>query len=205
MSEHYSNTDTGSKPADPYTDKNLQEPGLQEKIEGLNSFADRCKFCMMTTKMNDGNLASRCMALAGKENTVDFIFHTNTESGKTDDLKANPDINLGFLNNTGEWASVSGEAIIETDRDAVKKHYSPALKAWLGDLGDGIHNGEADDPRIALIRVKTKTAQYAVSYVNSVTSTFQVVKGAVTGETPAVNKLRHLSEDECNQARSGSS
>ena len=62
----YSNTDTGSKPADPYKEKNLEEPSVQEKVADLNAFMDKCKFCMMTTKTNDGILASRCMALAAK-------------------------------------------------------------------------------------------------------------------------------------------
>lgn len=66
----FSNTDTGGKTADPYTAKNLQEPGLKEKVEDLVQFIDKCKFCMMTTKTSDGLLASRCMALAAKVCTV---------------------------------------------------------------------------------------------------------------------------------------
>jgi general stress protein 26 len=55
----FSNTDTGSKTADPYTAKNLQDPSLKEKV-------DKSKFCMMTTKTQDGLLASRCMAVAAR-------------------------------------------------------------------------------------------------------------------------------------------
>lgn len=62
----FSNTDTGSKTADPYTAKNEQEPSLKEKVEDLNQFVDKAKFCMMTTKTAEGRLASRCMALAAK-------------------------------------------------------------------------------------------------------------------------------------------
>lgn len=62
----FSNTDTGNKPADPYTQKNAQDPSLQEKVEDLTTFIDKCKFCMMTTMTGDGKLASRCMALAAK-------------------------------------------------------------------------------------------------------------------------------------------
>ncbi|EMC95641.1 hypothetical protein BAUCODRAFT_122945 [Baudoinia panamericana UAMH 10762] len=199
----FSNTDTGSKPADPYTQKNIQDPDLHEKVQDLIGFVDRCKFCMMTTNTSDGLLASRCMALAGKEgNGVDFIFHANTESGKTNDLDAHPEINLGFLNNSGEWASISGKASVITDRDMVHKHYSPALKAWIGDLGDGKHDGGPDDPRVAVIKVQSKTAQYAVSRNTQIGSMIEVAKGIITGEAPQVNKLRHLSEQELQQARS---
>lgn len=63
----FSNTDTGSKPADPYKQKNLHEPELKEKIEDLVKFMDHCKFGMMTTRIaSSGLLTSRCMALAAK-------------------------------------------------------------------------------------------------------------------------------------------
>lgn len=62
----FSNTDTGSKPSDPYTQKNVEEPSLKEKVEDFKQFVDKAKFCMLTTKTQEGLLASRCMALAAK-------------------------------------------------------------------------------------------------------------------------------------------
>jgi general stress protein 26 len=137
-------------------------------------------------------------------NGADILFHTNTETGKTDDLAANPEINLGFLNSFGEWASISGNAEVITDRSKVKEYYSPGLKAWLGDLGDGTHDGGPEDPRIGLIKVKSQTAQYAVSRKNILTSAVEIAKGVVTGEVPQTNKMRFLSESELDKVRSGS-
>lgn len=131
-----------------------------------------------------------------------MIFHANSESGKTDDLKANSEVNLGFLNSVGEWASISGSATVETDRAMVHKYYSPALKAWVGDLGDGKHDGGPDDPRIVVIKVKSKTIQYAVSRKTIIGNTIEIAKGIVTGEAPQVNKIRHLDERELQQVRS---
>lgn len=63
----FSNTDTGSKPADPYTAKNSDDPSTKEKIDDLVAFVEKSKFCMMTTVApSNGQLVSRCMALAGK-------------------------------------------------------------------------------------------------------------------------------------------
>jgi hypothetical protein len=59
-------TNTQIRPADPYTAKNKQEPELKEKIEDLVAFVERTKFCLLTTRTQDGLLASRCMALAAK-------------------------------------------------------------------------------------------------------------------------------------------
>ncbi|MCJ1244890.1 BLI-3 blue-light-inducible Bli-3 protein [Trapelia coarctata] len=194
----FSNTDTGSKPQDPYKEKNKDETSLREKIEDLVTFMDKCKFAMMTTRIeSSGLLVSRCMALAAKESGgVDLLFHTNTESGKTDDLKSDPDINIAFLNSSGEWASVSGKATISTDRSLIHQHYSPALKAWMGDLGDGKHDGGPDDPRIGIISVKAVTATYAITNQSFVGRGLEIAKGTVTGEAPKVNNLRELSEEE---------
>lgn len=157
----------------------------------------------MTTRIaSSGLLVSRCMALAGKEgNGIDMIFHANTESGKTDDLASDPKINLSFQTPSGEWASISGEASVETGRDFVHKYYSPALKAWLGDLGDGKHDGGPDDPRICAIKVKAITAQYALSGRSSIGGFIEFAKGVATGETAGVNKLRYIEESELKQWR----
>ena len=132
---------------------------------------------------------------------MDLLFHTNTESGKTDDLATHSTVNVAFINSSGEWASISGHATVETDRSVVKKYYSPSLKAWMGDLGDGTHDGSADDPRIGVIRVKASTAQYAISKRTQLGSLVEVAKGVVTGETADVNKLRKISEEEVQQWR----
>jgi general stress protein 26 len=132
-----------------------------------------------------------------KENGgIDLLFHTNTESGKTDDIESDPHINISFLNASGEWASISGSASILTDRETVKKYYSKSLKAWLGDLGDGKHDGGPEDPRIGVIRVNTKTATYALVRKSAISRGVEIAKGAVTGEAASVNKLREISEQE---------
>jgi hypothetical protein len=63
----FSNADTGSKPADPYKQKNLDNhASLRDKVEDLVQFIDSSKFGMMTTRAQNGLLVSRCMALAAK-------------------------------------------------------------------------------------------------------------------------------------------
>ncbi|KAI9741415.1 MAG: BLI-3 blue-light-inducible Bli-3 protein [Claussenomyces sp. TS43310] len=201
----FSNTDTGSKPADPYKAKNIDHASIKEKVEGLSDFISSCKFGMMTTRDSEGMLVSRCMALAAKENGgIDLIFHTNTESGKTDDLQFDQHINISFLNASGEWASVSGTAKVVTDRSVVSKYYSSALKAWLGDLGDGKHDGGPEDPRIGIIKVASNTATYAIVRKNVAKRALEVAQGVVTGQAATVNKLREISKEEIDTWRSSS-
>jgi hypothetical protein len=63
----FSNTDTGSKPADPYKENNVDDASIKEKVTDLTEFISACKFGMMTTREGaTGSLVSRAMALAGK-------------------------------------------------------------------------------------------------------------------------------------------
>lgn len=86
----------------------------------------------------------------------------------------------------------------------VHKYYTPALKAWIGDLGDGKHDGGPDDPRICTIKVNAVTAQYALSRRTTVGGFVEFAKGVATGEAPSVNKLRHIGEAEVKQCKSSS-
>ncbi|PBP27222.1 protein bli-3 [Diplocarpon rosae] len=194
----FSNADTGSKPADPYKAANKDETSIKEKVEDLSEFIKASKFGMMTTRDgSSGALVSRCMALAAQEaGGIDLIFHTNTESGKTNDIDSDSHINISFLNSSGEWASVSGQASIITDRSVVKKYYSSALKAWLGDLGDGKHDGGPEDPRIGVIKVSAVTATYALTRKNAVARGVEMAQGVITGKPASVNKLRELSQQD---------
>ncbi|KAF6835116.1 protein bli-3 [Colletotrichum musicola] len=204
----FSNTSTGDKPADPYKATNKQtDISLKDKVEDLVNFANKSKFGMMTTRdAKSGALVSRCMALAATENGgIDLLFHTNTESHKTDEIDSDPHINIAFYNSSGDWASISGLSSVITDRALVKKHYSSALKAWLGDLGDGKHDGSEKDPRIGVIRVKTVSATYAISNSNVLGRVAQVAEGIVTGSPAQVNKLREISSQEVEQYRSTAS
>lgn len=202
MAQTFSNTD--AKHADPYKEANLDtDVPVDQKILDLSEFMKNCKFSLMTTRdAKSGNLVSRCMALAGQElGGIDLLFHTNTESGKTDDLATDSHINIGFLNNSGEWASVSGVANIVTDRSLVKKYYASHLKAWMGDLGDGKHDGGPEDPRIGIIRVKMTTAHYSISKKNYVAQMAEVAQGTITGKPASVNRLREISEEEVKKWR----
>jgi len=208
MATSFSNTDTGDAPADPYKEANAdRDVALKQKVDDLKDFMNACKFGMMTTRHSvSGRLVSRCMALAATETAgIDLIFLTNTESNKTDEITSDPQVNISFINLKGEWASISGVSTILTDRSLIKKHYNPELKAWLGDLGDGVHNGEEDDPRIGVIRVKMTTATYSLVAKGLVGRVAEIAKGMASGKPAAVNKLREITEEEVKAWRSSAS
>lgn len=117
-------------------------------------------------------------------------------------MSSDSHINISFLNSSGEWASISGTASIITDRSVVKKYYTPTLKAWVGDLGDGVHDGSENDPRIGVIKVKTVTATYSLVAKNFLARAADIAQGAITGQTAQSNSLREISESEAQQWRS---
>ncbi|OJJ50027.1 hypothetical protein ASPZODRAFT_13130 [Penicilliopsis zonata CBS 506.65] len=194
-------TSAGTKPVDPYKSRNFEDPPLKQKIEDLVDFISEMKFGMLTTKASTDSdlLASRCMALAGKENGgIDLIFHTNLFSGKTMDLTLHPkETNMSFLDPiSGAWASISGTATVIADPAVVAKYYSPTLKAWLGDLGDGVHDGGPSDPRIGVIKLESKLATYVLARQGMFGRAIETVKSAARGDVPAINSIRELSLEE---------
>lgn len=57
------------------------------------------------------------------------------------------------LSRTTDWLSVAGKARISDDRERIKETFSSLTSSWFGDLGDGVHDGSANDPRVQLIVV----------------------------------------------------
>ncbi|EAU39250.1 conserved hypothetical protein [Aspergillus terreus NIH2624] len=194
------NTSTGNQSVDPYKSKSAEDPPLEQKIEDLVDFISETKYGMLTTKMSDSDLlTSRCMALAGKEHGgIDLIFHTNLFAGKTLDLSVHPqETNMSFLDQvTGSWASISGTAHIIADQETVQKYYTPTLAAWLGDLGDGVHDGGPTDPRIGVIRLEAKLATYSLARRGMFGRAVETIKSAAKGDVAVVNSIRELSTEE---------
>ncbi|PKS07371.1 hypothetical protein jhhlp_005973 [Lomentospora prolificans] len=205
LSHNPNNNMIGNKPADPYTAENHTDAPLKEKMGSLLHFIERCKYGMLTTRdSNNGLLASRCMELSATDsNGTDLLFFTNTSSHKVEELSVDPHVNVSFVNASGEWASIAGSAVIVTDRAVIERYYNPVLKAWLGDLGDGKHDGSASDPRLGLIRVKMDTATYSLSGKNLFSRAAEVVHGAVTGQPAHVSKLTEITDPEIKAWRSG--
>lgn len=78
----------------------------------------------------------------------------------------------------------------------MEKYYSPTLKAWLGDMGDGVHDGGPKDPRIGVIRLEAKIATHVVARKGIMGRAFDEVKGAVKGDVPSINSIREMSQGE---------
>lgn len=89
----------------------------------------------------------------------DFLFLANAHSQKFNDLENGPsEANVSFINSSNQdWVSVTGECVTSDNSDPrIKEVWSKGTKAWFGDLGDGVHTGGPEDPRMKLIEIRAK-------------------------------------------------
>lgn len=93
-----------------------------------------------------------------KRSGPDFLFLSNANSQKFKDLEANKEVNLSFEDSSQhDWISVTGEAVTASNDDPrIKEIWSKPIGIWFGDVGDGVHNGGPEDPRMKLIEVQPK-------------------------------------------------
>ena len=68
--------------------------------------------------------------------------------------------------------------------------------AWFGDLGDGIHKGDQNDPRVAVIEVIPDEVRFWISTESAVAKAANIVTSAVTGKVAAPGDLCTLTKAE---------
>jgi Pyridoxamine 5'-phosphate oxidase like len=114
------------------------------------------------------------------------------------DLTAHPaETNIAYLDVvSGSWASISGTASILSNKEVVQKFYSPTLKIWLGDLGDGVHDGGPNDPRIGVIKVESKSAVHVCPRKGMIGRAVDTGKAISKGDVPPINKKRIIQTEE---------
>ncbi|RDX42075.1 hypothetical protein OH76DRAFT_1363429 [Lentinus brumalis] len=189
-----------NKELDPYTAKaenNNHTP--QEKIEGLHAIVKNVKTGMLTTRSASGHLHSRAMAPAGPvgPTQVTVVFIANKVSHKLDEIENDSHVNVSFYDpSTTNWASYSGIAKISQDKEKIEKHWSSATSAWFGDLGDGVHKGDRNDPRVAVIEVIPDEIRYWIATRGKVGQAVDIAVSAATGKTAAPGELRTITKDE---------
>ncbi|KAL9598423.1 MAG: hypothetical protein Q9219_004513 [cf. Caloplaca sp. 3 TL-2023] len=184
-----------SKQWDESTPKDEQFKELYKIVDGLKS-------SLLTTIRPDVGPVSRSMAVA-KRVGPDFLFLANIHSKKFDDLKQNKTAQITFQDSsTQNWVSISGEATTTANDDPrIKQVYSKGVNAWFGDLGDGVHTGMPDDPRMALIEVKANYISYWKSTSTSVGFLKEVTQASLTGEVANTGVNRQLFDKDIQQAR----
>ncbi|KAI4169484.1 MAG: hypothetical protein LQ343_005699 [Gyalolechia ehrenbergii] len=177
-----------------------------EQFKDLYKITDGLKSGLLTTIRPNVGPVSRSMAVA-KRVGPDFLFLANNHSKKFEDLKQDKTAQITFQDSSNQnWVSISGEAVTTANDDPrIKQIYSKGVNAWFGDLGDGVHTGMPDDPRMTLIEVKANYISYWKSTSSSVGFIKEVAQASFTGGVATTGVNRQLFDKDIQQARDSGS
>ncbi|TFK54452.1 hypothetical protein OE88DRAFT_1655122 [Heliocybe sulcata] len=191
---------TVDKNLDPYTAKAEKHDFTpQQKIDGLHAIIKAAGTGMLVTRSSDGHLHSRAMAPASPYSPTQttLVFIANNASHKFDELQNDSHVNVSFYDSkTTDWVSVAGTAKISQDKALIKKHWSSLIAAYFGDLKDGVHKGNEDDPRVSVIEVIPTDIRYWKSKESSITRTLENAIDAATGRVSVPGELIQITKQE---------
>lgn len=175
-----------------------------EQISDLYAIIDKEKICMLNTYRSGTGPVGRAMAVASRRGP-DLLFLANIDSDKFSDISSNPEVQVTFSDSTSVgWVSITGEAVTARNDDPrIKELWSRPTAAWFGDLGDGKHDGSADDPRMALIEVKAKYVSYWKKTTGTLGFFKEVGLAAVTGQVAQTGLNRRVEAGELEREREG--
>ena len=143
--------------------------------------------------------------LLDQRNGPDFLFLSNAHSQKFQDLSSNSTAQITFQNSSSQdWVSISGTCTTTSSDDPrIKENYSKTISAWFGDLGDGVHTGGPEDPRMALIEVKAKYISYWKATVGTLGFFKEVGMAVWKGQVADNGVQRQLTEEDIEGMRKG--
>ncbi|KAL9131013.1 MAG: hypothetical protein Q9217_000955 [Psora testacea] len=169
----------------------------KQQIEEFYKIVDSMKVGLLTTIRDGIGPVSRSMVVA-KRVGPDFLFLANAHSNKFGDLKNDKQAQITFQNSSSQdWVSITGVATTTSNSDPrIKELYSKGTAAWFGDLGDGVHNATADDPRMSLIEVQPKYIAYWKTTVGTLGFVKEVAQASFTGQVATTGVQRQLLEED---------
>jgi len=159
---------------------------------------------MLVTRDANGNLHSRAMnpSTPYTDTQINLIFLANNVSHKFEEIENDAHVNVSFCDpSSTNWASYSGRARITQDKELIHKYWSSSITGYIGDLKDGVHKGDENDPRIAVIEVIPDEIKYWVSKHSAAIRTVQVAANAAMGKATCPGELRIISKEEIQLAQ----
>jgi general stress protein 26 len=176
----------------------------ETKFEDFYKIVDGSKIVLLGTYRQGTGPVSRSMAIARRDGP-DFLFLANANSQKFADLDANKEVNLTFSDSSMSWYSVTGEATTVDNSDPrIKEVWNRGAAAWFGDVGDGKHDGSAEDPRMALIEIKSKYITYYKAEAGALGYLKEIAAANITGQVAKTGTLREMKGGELDTERSRS-
>jgi len=144
----------------------------------LNDLLKEFRIAMLVTRMNNGQMRARPMAVADIEPNGSMWFLTGRQSGKIDEILTDSHVAV-TMQSAMKFVSVSGRASTVEDREKVARLWRIEWKVWFPD--------GKDDPNLVLLRVDADGGEY---WDNSGTSGIKYLieagKALISGSKPNV-------------------
>jgi general stress protein 26 len=148
---------------------------MNHELHKIQDIVDKVEVGMLTTMEADGEHRSRPMQTQKFDAEGSLWFFTSRSSHKTDELSANPNVNVCYADKSSQsYVSIVGIASLVDDPAVKKELWSPMAKAWFP---KGL-----EDPDLAVIKVKVKEAEYWDSTSSKMIQAFHIAKALATGE-----------------------
>lgn len=150
------------------------DPATADKLWAL---IKDVRICMMTT--NDGGmLRSRPMWAQQDAFRGEVYFFTPAASHKTEELAADPRVNLSYADPKGQdYVSISGTARLSDDRGRIGELWTEGMRTWFPE--------GKDDPQLRLLIVTVEAAEYWDSPSSTMVHLYGYAKAVTTGKPPS--------------------
>lgn len=162
---------------------------MKNQIELVTSLIKDIKFCMFTTKSEEGKLYSRPMGIIQDEINLSegIYFFTRDDAPKSKEIEEDNQVNVSFSHPTkNNYVSLSGVAKLSKDQEKIKTFWKPIYQAWFP---EGLN-----DPHLCLIHFKPEELEYWESPTSPVVKILNLVK-IVSGKAIDVGENEKLKID----------
>ena len=155
-----------------------------ERIAKLWDMIGDIKVAMLTT-WDGERMRSRPMHTLQQQPGEDLWFFTRLDSAKTDDARHYDKVNLAYADpQENMFVSISGRAVVERDREAIDRFWSPMAAAWFP-------RGR-EDPQLAMLRVIPDSAEYWDVTDSTMRYLWEVGRANLTGREPDLGEVAHV-------------
>jgi general stress protein 26 len=153
----------------------------KDELDRIGTLIESARTALLTTVDANGRLVSRPMAVQEREFDGDLWFFTEDPSHKTDEVRANPQVNVALESGKG-WISISGTAEVVRDQARIDQLWSMSAQAWF-------EQGR-EDPAVALLKVTAHSAEFWTADEPRPLVLLKYAKAAVSGGHPQVGESR---------------
>ena len=146
----------------------------QNHIARAWDIIEKAPIGMLTTQF-DGGLRSRPLEARADRDAGLIWFVTDVRGAKDDEIMADQDIGLVFINEDSRaYLSITGRASVTRDAAKAKEIWKKTDDIWL--------QGGPDDPNVRVLRVEPVTAELWDGPSSATGAAFEFAKARLTGE-----------------------